>query len=333
MADHPQVYQVIQLAPEVTAGSAVGATRKLRSMTLVPSAQGNIDAMKASGYKYDTITALNQEWTQFKMDGVLSPNEIIYPLSGVISAGSVATAGTSANGTAYTWTYSTHSDSADTFKTFTVEAGDSNRAQQYPGVVFTDFTLTLDRTQAKVSGQAIGQRMTDDISLSGTATQIAQSLIVPGKWDLYMDDSQAALATATALSRGFQAIISVSGRQAPIWPINSSNESYATTVEAQGVNVQLQLTLQADVTGMALLDTMRNNARKFFRVEGIGGSSVGGTAHPYKVTWDFSGQVIQMPSEQTMQELKMMQWTFGAVHDETWGYAHQVTVVNDMAAY
>lgn len=333
MSELARVYQIIQIGPEASAGGTVAATRRLRAMTLTPAEQGSIDTMKASGSKYLTITALNQEWTQFAMQGELSPNELIYPLSGAIAAGTVSSAGTGSGGTAYQWVFSSQTSAPDSFKTFTVEAGDSNRAQNYAGVVFTDFTLTIDRTNAAISGNALGQRMNDGFTLSTGASVIGDSLIMPGQFKLYMEDSQGALGTATALNRAFQFQYSISGRQSPIWPINSDNLSYAATVEAQGVTVQSQLTLAADATGMSLLDTMRRGKRKFIRVEGIGGTTAAGGTALYKLRVDFSGEVIQVPSEQTMQELKMMQWTLGAVHDSTWGFAHQVTVVNDMSGF
>lgn len=334
MSELAEVFQIIQLAPEVTAGSAVGATRQLRSMMLTPAPQGAINAFKASGYKWNTLTQINQEWTQFNLSsGGLSPNELIYPLSGVISSGTVTTAGTGAGGTAYTWTFNTASSSADAFQTYTIERGDSNRAQNYPGVVFTDLTLTVDRTNAQISGQAIGQRMNDGISLSGTAVLINQSIVAPGGFNIYIEDSQAALATATAITRGFQAVFAVSGRQVPIWPVNSSYTSYATTVESTGSDATMQITLAADSTGMGLLTTMRNNARKFIRLKGTGGTSVAGTAAYYSVQVDFSGQVSTMPSQQAMDQINTAQWTFTAVPDSTWGHAFQVVVVNDMSGF
>jgi hypothetical protein len=128
-------------------------------------------------------------------------------------------------------------------------------------------------------------------------------------------------------------VFTVSGRSVPIWPVNSSNTSYAATVESINAAGQMQLTLQADATNMAYLTTMRNSARKFIRLSATGGTTVAGTVTNYAIAIDFSGEVIQMPSEQAMQELKMMQWTFGAVHDGTWGKAMSVSVTNDMSGY
>lgn len=333
MADHPSVYQRIQLGVEGTSGVQAAANRQLRSMMIEFQPQAEIDTFKPSGYKWDALTALNREWMQASMSGEPTYPEIIYPLSGVLSAGTVTTAGTSAGGTSYQWVFNSNIDSADTFKTYTIERGDSDRADLVTHALFTDFNLNVGRENAEIGGQLIGHRLTTGGTLTATPTVLGLTPILPSQFSLYMEDTAAALGTATALTRAFVANWNVQGRHTAIWPINAANPSFATTVEAKGVQSRLELALGADDVGMGLLTTMRAGATKFIRLQAVGGTLTGGTALTYKFTLDFSGQVVQAPTTEEMNDLYLARWTLGAVYNATWGHAMQVTIVNEQSGY
>lgn len=333
MADHPSVYQRSQIGVEGTAGVQADANRQLRSMMIEFQPQAEIDEFKPSGYKWDALTSLNREWSQARVTGEPTYTEIMYPLSGVLSQGTTTVAGTAAGGTSYQWVFNSNVDSADTFKTFTVERGDADRSDLITHAIFTDFNLNVGRENVEIGGQMLGRLFATGGTLTANPTVLGLVPILPNQFSLYMEDTQAALGTASALTRGFVANWNVSGRHTAIWPINAANTSFATTVEAKGVQSRLELALGADDVGMGLLATMRAGASKFIRLQAVGGTLTGGTALTYKFTLDFSGQVVQAPTTEELNDLYVARWNLAAVYDATWGHAMQVTIVNEQSGY
>lgn len=332
VVDHPSVLQVVQIAPETTAGSAVPGAKRLRSMRVTLQPQANIDEFIPSGYKYPVLTAMNQEWTAAQYEGEPTYQEIIYPFSSVITGATATVAGTAAGGTAYIWDFSSNTTALDTKQTYTVERGDANAARRFAHAMFNSITMDVSRTDTAINGDMIGHRLETGVSLSGTAVEIPLTPILGNQFKLYLEDSQAALGTAAPLERAFNLNISIGPRHTPIWPINSDNASFATTVESQAPGLQVQLTLGAGTTGFDdMLLTMRNGQRKFLRAEAIGGS-IAGTSN-YQFTFDYSGEVISAPTMEDMEEVGVAQWTLRGVHDPTWGRAYRVIVVNNIGSY
>lgn len=330
MADHAAVYQVVQLGIEGTAGQEAASYNRLRSMSITFEPQAEIDTFRPAGQKYAALTALNREWTQASVEGEPTYTEIIYPLSSIVNAGTVAVFGTTAAGTAYAWVYESDNTDADTFNTFTVQRGDSDRADLFTSGIFTDFEITVSREDASISGAMLGRAMVIGTALTSNPTLLDLVPILPSQWDVYMDDTAATLGT-TKLTRDFQYTFSISGRHAAIWPINSALESYATTVESQEVAVNATLQLGADTVGMGMFDTMRAGATKFVRAEAIGGTTVGGSAFSIRI--DAALQVSEAPSMEDVQELAVATWNLAVVEDASWGKAFSIRVVNEQSSY
>lgn len=331
MPDPQSVLQIVQLAPEVTAGTAVSASKRLRSMQIEFQPQANVDSFKSSGYKVSTLTAINKEWMQANVTGEPTYDEIIYPLS-VLSKGTPA-AGTAGGGTAYTWDFDFDSDGADTQQTFTVERGDANQAYRFAYGLFNEFSLTVTRQDAQITGQLLGQRLETGISLSGTAALVDLVPILPKQFDLYLADTQAGLDSADPLDRAFSAKWSVTSRHTPIWPIRSANTSFAAAVEAKNLGMKFDLQLGADATGIGLLTTLRAGSSKFLRLKAVGANTAAGTAYPYTFKLDFSGQITAAPNMADQDDVYVWNWSFDAIHDATWGRAVRATVINTQSGY
>lgn len=332
VVDHPSVLQVVQIAPETTAGTAVAGAKKLRSMRVTLQPQANIDEFIPSGYKYPVLTAMNQEWTAASFEGEPTYQELIYPFSSIINGATATVGGTAASGTAYVWDFSSNTTSLDTPKTYTIERGDSNAARRFAHGLFNSITIDVSRTDTAINGDIVGHRLETGIALSGTAVELNLTPILGNQFKLYLEDSQAALGTAAALERAFNLNVSMGPRHTPIWPINSDNASFATTVEGMAPGLQAQLTLGAGSAGFDdLVSVMRAGSRKFLRAEAIGGS-IAGTSN-YKFTMDFSGEVISAPTMEDMEDIGVAQWTLRGVHDPTWNRAYQVIVVNNVGQY
>ncbi|HEY8742201.1 MAG TPA: hypothetical protein VIU62_03835, partial [Chloroflexota bacterium] len=85
MAERTSITQVVQLAPEVTAGAALAATRLLQSLSIMPDIQVDVNNYRPMGTKYDTLVVPNKEWTAGKVSGPATYGEAVYPLSGILA--------------------------------------------------------------------------------------------------------------------------------------------------------------------------------------------------------------------------------------------------------
>lgn len=334
MSDRPSVLQVLQSGREGTAGTYANVTRRFRSMEVTFSPQADVDELKADGHKFVTLTALNREWSE--IDATIEPdyNELTYLFADVFalpSGGTPTIAGTTAAGTAYLWTFSPSTTAGDSFATYTLEYGDANHAEACTHVQWTDFSMDISRQDISVSAGAIGQ-LTRKATLTGGAAFMSegQKPVLPGQVSFFLDDTAAALGT-TELTRGMMATFTISGRVTPVWPVDASNASFATVVEATDIDLGVTLTLGADTVGTALYNTLRRGDTKFLRIMAEGGTTYGGT-HLYTMLLDVALQVIDAPDPDSIDDLHVWQWTLRGVHDATWGKAVNATLKNGLSS-
>jgi len=83
--ERTSITQVVQLAPEVTPGLALAATRLLQSLSIMPDIQVDVNNYRPMGTKYDTLVVPNKEWTAGKVSGPATYGEAVYPLSGILA--------------------------------------------------------------------------------------------------------------------------------------------------------------------------------------------------------------------------------------------------------
>lgn len=323
MALRQSVVQVFEIAPEPSPGTETSPSRQLRSLTWDFTPQAEIDELRASGFKHTTMTALNREWTTGSIGGEPDYNEITYLLASVVGNGTAT-----ANGTdTWEWEFQPNSDSLDTFQTYSARKGDSNHAEKVSGLIVDGFTLDVTRQDASISGTFLAGRMNDGTAVSGTAAFIddVQRPILPGHFDIYLDDTYAELGD-TQLLRDFRFMFDISGRHTPVWPLDSSQDSYALTAEgAPTVGATLQM--MADGTATGILSQMRTGQTVYVRAQSTGGTTAAGTVN-YALTFDLALQVISAPSASDLDDLYVWEWGFRAVHDEDLGSAYRVTLVN-----
>lgn len=321
MTDRAFVFQKVQIAREAGAGTApASGYRQLRSMQIAPVPEANISVFRALGFKLPTITALNQEWSSAAMQGQPDYNEIDYALS-VLGQPTLGTAVADASaGTAYTRTYQMANGSADPRDTFTLQAGDSSRREQYSYASLSEWGLTLSRQQIAMDGAYMGQRISEGTAVAfGTAVSaFADQPILPSQFDVYLSPTYAGIGSAgNKLLRALSVSWKLTNRRGPIWAIDSSQASYAGDVELEPA-IEIKLLLEADSTGWALLDRMRDGATRYLRVVASGGTAVAGTAGTavYQLRSDNAVKVSAKPSgRQNNNGLYAIEWTFQSVID------------------
>lgn len=171
------IFEITQIGPESTLGTAVAATRRLQSLQVVPSIKSKTNPFAPQGYKYPGALSVDQEWTEAKVAGILDPAALIYPLAGLFGT---VTPVTPTGGTqTRDWVWNPSTSNPETGKTFTIEAGSSVRAAQIPAGLFTGFGATYTREEVKVEGDLIGQRYVDNFTLTAQPSEV-QLLTITG---------------------------------------------------------------------------------------------------------------------------------------------------------
>lgn len=328
MAERASVFQGVQLGVETTPGTAVPANKKLGSLSIQPSIRSESSVFRPMGTKYATVVAQNREWIEASLEGQPTFDEMIYPLSSVLTTAAVTQPDSVGAPSAYLWTFDPKSSAADTPKTFTIEQGDAGRAHRFAYGIVSELGLEFSRSGIGLSGSMLGRRLQDGVTLTASPTSIPLIPILPTQVNVYMDNTAAGLGT-TKLTRNFAANLSIGDRFNPVWPLDSSLNSFAATVEAEPT-ATLEMNMAVDSQWDGILTALRQGDTKFIRIEAVGGTIA--AAVNYRFTIDLAGKVSDVGDFDDEDGVFVVPPTFEIVHDGGWGRALKVEVVNTRSA-
>lgn len=328
MPERSSLFEVCQIGVESSYGGTVAATKQLQSISVTPGVNAETKQYRPRGNKYPTVSVLGKEWTAASYEGPATYTEMVYPLASASNYGGTPTQqGTVA---AYSWTFSSDSDGADTISSYSMEVGSSVRAFRIPGAVFTGYNIAFSRKEVVINGDIIGKAINDGVTLTaaGTAT-VALVPIAPTQVDVYLEDTQAALASGTALTRPLSLEIGLTDRQTPVWALASQySTSYAALIESEP-KLGAKLKMEADAAGMGLMTQLRANSKKWLRVKATGGTIAGTVVYSY--TLDMPVYVSSVSEFSDEDGLIAIEWELAGTHDATWGKAFNITIVNGLA--
>lgn len=320
MGEKATIFQGVQIGVESTPGTPVAANKKLLACSLKPSVQTEADAFKALGNKYASFVSPNKEWSSASLEGRLTYNEILYLLSSLLSQPTPVQQGGT---TAYKWTFTSNTSAEDVGNTLTVEQGDSNSAWRAAGTKVSGLECNFSRTAVEITGSALAQPLETDITLTASPTSLTPKPVLPTHVSLYMADTQAGLAGASALTRGFTMGWKLTDKNAMAWPLGQS-----PVVIESDPTLEATLKLATDTVGMGLLATMRNGATKWVRAKAEG--AIIASTYKYTFQIDFPGQISAVGEFSDEDGLYLVEYTLTGVHDATWGKAFQIDVIADV---
>lgn len=334
MPERSFLTQVIQLAPEATPGTLLAATRRLQTIDFATNPQTSVEKFRPQGFKFDTVVAENREWVEAGLKISPTYTELIYPLSSVINNTSVPTGAptTIVDGltdtTGRLWTFEPSTSNPDTPQTFSVEQGSSVRAHRFGNVILTDFGFKFTREKTEMSGKAIAQALVDNFTLTAGTTTLPLIPITGNQLTVYLDTTSGGLGT-TKIARLFDFDLQLGGRFGPIWPVDASLASFATTVETEP-KASIKVIVEADTYGMGtLLPLARNSGTMFLRLLAVGPNIyTGGVTVNYQLRWDFAVKIEAIGAFSNQQGTYALEYTFDIVHDATWGKATHCELTN-----
>lgn len=331
MAERATVFQVTQVGVEGTSGQSVAANRKLTALSIEPGINAEVQTFRPMGTKFATIASLGKEWTTASLNGLATYTEIVYPLSSVLDTATVTAYGTAPNHY-YRWVFDPDADAADAPKTFTVQQGDATRAHQFSYMLVTGFGLNFTRDSVKLTGDAIGQAITDNISLTGAPTTIALQPVRPVDVCVYVDTSYANLGT-TKMTRLMSASWNISNRFGPLWVLDCAEDSWVAPVETEP-ELTGTVMMQANAQGMSLLTQLRSGDPLWIRIEATDSEVInaGGSATAtYKMTIDTKVFVTDVSEFSDQDGTYAIEWTWTGTPESNWAGPTQWTIDNDLS--
>ena len=327
MAERSSISQSVQIGVETIPGTAVACNKRLASIGFKIGPKVESSTLLPIGQKYPTLEIVGKEWSEADLNGAPVYTELPYIFASLMSAPTlteVMDAATHTQGWKYVFDSATFGD--DTPKTYTLEQGSSFRAHRVTNGIITAFNLDWDRNEMKIGGTLLAKSLEDGITMTAAPTALPQTPVKPAQLSVYLDNTAAALGT-TKLTRALKGSFKISDRFGPLWVVDAAQSSFVNTVEIEP-KVEFTLMQMADVTALANLTTMRAGGSKFLRLEAVGPSIyTGGVNVFHKFTMDFAGQIKDISPFEDSDGVYAVEWTFGAVHDTTWGKAYHVEVV------
>jgi hypothetical protein len=335
MAERSTITQSVQIGVETTPGTAVAANKRLGSLGFSIGPSTEFNDLRPIGQKYPSLQILGKEWATADLEGSPVYTELPYAFASCINSPVVTPLmdGSTSTG-ASKWTFTSNTFGDDNPKTFTVEQGSNFRAHRVSNCILTEFGMEWSREEIELNGEWIAKAIQDGITMTSSPTQLPQIPVKPADLSVYLDPTSAALGT-TKLLRALKGEFNIEDRFEPLWVVDAAQNSFVSTVEGEPT-VEFKLTQMADAQAMANLVAMRGGTTSFLRLEGIGPKIYSGATpdkdvyHSMKI--DVAGQISDISPFDDEDGVYAIEWTFGAVHDPTWGKAFSVEVVTTTSA-
>jgi hypothetical protein len=320
------VNQVTQIGVETTAGTAVACNRRFPGLQIDIGPELDAKFYSPEGNKYDEVGVLNREWASGDLNGPLTYGEIVYLFGSYINyAAPSTTSGVT------TWTFSDTPTGAATYKTFTVQRGDSTAAGQSTNVVVTSLNLNIDRMDARVTGNVIGKKIDYAASLTATPTTIENKPISMNDVSVYLD-STSGVAGTTKLTDVFEVTVNHPDKVDETWVLDSAQTSWKDLVEKKmqptvTVRCEWNTQMQAVYTAMKA-DTLPT---RWLQLK-MPGEIISGS-DTYNFTATYACKLLTAKEDKKGDGgVYGFTFTFRAVNDATWAKPYLYTVVNATAS-
>jgi hypothetical protein len=328
VAERSAISQSVQIGVESTPGTGVAANKRLASFGLKMGIKTTNNEILPVGQKYPTLDVIGKEWTSLAISGGPVYTELGYIFASLMSAPTITEIMDSAtHTTGFKMVFDSLTFGDDAPKTYTIEQGSSARAQKVTNGIITDFDLNWDRTALTMSGTMLAAAIQDGITMTASPTSLPQIPIRPTQLSVFLDPTAAGLGT-TKLTRALKGTFKVGSRFGPLWVVDSALNSFVNTVEVKP-SLEFTVLQMADAAAMANLVTMRAGGLKFLRLLFTGPNIyTGGVTVNHQLQIDIAGMIRDVAPFEDSDGVYAVQWTFGGVHDTTWGKAYHVELVS-----
>jgi hypothetical protein len=329
--------QGIQVGVEATPGTAVDADRLLSAMSIMIAPNMEFDVFRPRGMMFPTISTKTRDETQGDLEGRMTYDELIIPVSSVWTAADVTTPTGGTNARQHEFIPNPTGPNEPI--SLTVERGDENLAERAAGVRINELTLTFTHDGTpELSGSLIGLRYETGHTLTADPTSMPMVAIQRDHVSIYVDDPTG-LANAAAIDAEFgttkltrvrRASLSIGDRFLPWTVIDAALEGGPAFILERPGEHSIELAVMRDDAGMEFLNNARNGDLRLLRIEAIG-PIIEGTI-PYRMTIDMAVRVTGGGGTEDDDGGDVTTWTFAPFYSEVWEKAARIQIVNTQTA-
>lgn len=321
----------LQLGRETTAGTAVAATTIWRGMGTLEDQRETVFVEEDIGY----LSGVDRTY-QPRLQAALSMPSVpatFEQLPHILDAGiAVATPAADSTGSGDVYTYTFPTTSAPTVKTYTLEGGDNEAAEEIEYAFVQSFTLEGSAGEAlMVSAEWLGRQVSTS-SFTTTATLPTVEEILFSKGKLYIDAADGTIGTTQKASTLLSATLNVNTGMAPVF--TADGNLYFTFTKNVGSEVTLDITFEHDGTATAEKAAWRAQTPRLIRLQWEGAALGTAGNYTYKtLRVDLAGRWESFAALEDQDGNDVVTGTFRARYNATASkYAEIVVVADDMAA-
>jgi hypothetical protein len=329
MADSFTVNSVGQIGPETTPGTAVAATRALGGLIYMDTPKPTTHEFTPQGHAFTKEVYPGTEDAEFKISGVPTFDELIYPFCGLWGnvTPTIPTGGTNSR----QWDWIPPLTNLQPGQTYTLERGSAARARRYAYLIHKGATVNLGKDDAKFDGDAFAQAIQTGFTLTPGLVSLSDIPVIGEQWSVFADPTSANIGT-TQLLNPFSASFAYTDAFDPVYYLKRQDTSFSK-VAPKKPKVELKLKLEADSVGDSYFTNLRNSGTPVYvRLQAIGPIIEGTIAYLFQI--DLCCKPLS-PSEFGDDEgMEALEWTFRVAEDPAWnsGRAMHVTLINQQAS-
>ena len=283
------VEQVMQWGRETTYGTAVAAGKLLPSL----SASFDLDALRqnfrAMGYNADTLSVPNGYWAPGSFESPVDYNQATWVFEMLVgtSAPTTPSGGTLSR----QWDFAPSSTGRDANKkSYTVEMGDTDAAQQYAGVTGRSLQIAVSRAQgATMRGALIANWPTDGLTLTSSPTAVAQRPATGIQWDVFLDSSYPGIGTdfSNKVTDAFSAGFNLGNVADPFWALNTDTDSPRGTV-AIAREITGNVATEHNAQSRGYFAALKSNPKRYLRLQATGNTIEGSIKELLRLDFAFN---------------------------------------------
>lgn len=319
-----------QWGDETVPGTGVAADKMLQNLNVSFAPKPDVKTHGGSGRRWNSVAVLNREWTELKVDGNLDYQDFVYLVAGCWG---IVTPTTHSGGTtSKDWIWTPPVSGAITPRTYTIELGDSARAQKVAYGLMTGFSYKGDRTKGfTCESPMIARAFSDAITMTSSPTAVALTPTAGGHVNLYIDPTSGALG-ATLYTRSFNFEYSYESAFNSIWPLGRANASFAGHVDTKPKNM-VKILLEADSVGLGLYPNVQTGSYLYVRFDAQGPIIEG--AIPYLIQHDMALKITNVSEFKDIDGgVYALEYECEVMEDPAWstGQSQKMTVTNLLTA-
>jgi len=327
-------FSKIQLGAESTAGTAVAATTILRGAFAGPDDQRQVvfpneNIGYVSGVDRSYVPSLGARLAIPEREATFE--QLPYTFAAGIK--NVVTGASDGVGTGKVYAYPFPTTAANTIKTYTIESGDNQQAEEMEYGFVSEFTLSGQSQGALMIADTWQGRQWTKASFTGALSAPAVEEILFQKGKLYIDAVDGTLGNTLVSSTLLGMTLSVRTGWVPNY--TGDGELYFTDIEhvQEQMEVLLNVTFRHNASAVAEKDAWRAQTARQLRLAFEGSALTAGTTYSKKtLRVDLAGKWERFEPLSDRDGMMISTGIFRARYNATANLFANITVVNTLAS-